>query len=97
MKFKVTTNEEALKESSGAGYFAASGIYDATITFASIDVSRGGAESVNFNLDYNGNPQTVYGPYVTNKDGSVNEIGAKLINKLAIIAGMEDGDDFEIE
>jgi len=98
MKFKVTTNPEAVKESGGgASFIGSSGIYDTTITFASLDVSTNGAESVNFNLDYNGNSQTIYGPYVTNTNGDTNEIGAALINKLAIIAGMTDGDDFEIE
>jgi len=97
MKFKVTSNPEAIKESNGGSYISKSGIYDVTIKFASVDVSAKGAESVNFNLDYNGNDQTIYGPYVTNTDGNTNEIGAKLINKLAIVAGMTDGDDFEIE
>ena len=97
MKFKVSTNKEALEETNGSSYIAKSGIYDVTIKFASLDVSKSGAESVNFNLDYNGNDQTIYGPYVTNKDGNTNEIGAKLINKLAVIAGMDDGDDFAIE
>lgn len=98
MKFKVTTNHEAIQETGGiSSYIAKSGIYDVKILFASVDTSKSGAESVNFNLAYNGNTQTVYGPFVTNKDGEVNSIGAALINKLAIIAGMTDGDDFEIE
>lgn len=97
MKFKVTTAPEALQESSGSSYISKSGVYDVTIKFASVDVTRNGAEQLNFNLDYNGNDQTIYGPYVTNTNGDVNEIGAKLVNKLAIVAGMTDGDDFEIE
>lgn len=97
MKFKVTSNAAALSESTGSSYMNKSGIYPVTINFASLDVAASGAESVNFQFLYNGEPQTVYGPYVTNKDGAVNEIGAKLINKLAIIAGMTEGDDFEIE
>ncbi|MHB8098122.1 MAG: hypothetical protein ACYDD5_00855 [Sulfuricurvum sp.] len=97
MKFRVSTSAEALQESSGSSYMNKSGIYDATIQFASLDVTTNGAESVNFNLLYNGETQTVYGPYVTNTSGEVNEIGAKLINKLAIIAGMTEGDDFEME
>lgn len=98
MKFKVSTSKEALQETGGgSSYISKSGIYDVTIKFASLDVTENGAESVNFNLDYNGNSQTVYGPYVTNTDGNTNDIGAKLINKLAVIAGMEEGDDFEIE
>ena len=97
MQFKVTTNKEAIAESSGSSYISKSGIYDVTIKFASLDVSSGGAESVNFNLDYNGNDQTIYGPYVTSKAGDTIEIGAKLINKLGIIAGMTDNDEFVIE
>lgn len=97
MKFKVNKSKDAIQESSGSAYIYQSGVYDVEIKFASVGVSKNGAESINFNVDYNGNSQTIYGPYVTNKDGSVNEIGAKLINKLAIIAGMDEGDDFEIE
>jgi hypothetical protein len=97
MKFKVSTNKDAIQETGTSSYIATSGIYDVKILFASIDTTASGAESVNFNLEYNGNPQTIYGPYVTQKNGDVNEIGAKTINKLAIIAGMTDGDDFEIE
>jgi hypothetical protein len=97
MRFKVSTSKEALQETSGGSYISQSGIYDVTVKFASVDVSKGGAESINFNLDYNGNSQTIYGPYVTDKAGNTLEIGAKLINKLAVINGMGDGDDFEIE
>ena len=97
MKFRVSTSKEAVEETSGSSYISKSGIYDVEIAFASLDVSKNGAESVNLNLNYNGNSQTIYGPYVTNKDGNVNEIGAKLINKLAIVGGMDDGDEFEIE
>ena len=98
MKFKVSTNSAAIQESgSGSSYIYKSGIYDVTINFASMATSKNGAESINFNVDYNGNGQTIYGPYVTDRNGDTLEIGAKLINKLAIIAGMEDGDDFEIE
>ena len=97
MKFRVNTSKEAVEETSGSSYISKSGIYDVEIAFASLDVSKNGAESVNLNLNYNGNSQTIYGPYVTNKDGNVNEIGAKLINKLAIVRGMDDGDEFEIE
>jgi len=84
MNFKVSTAKEALSTFGESSFIAASGIYDVTIKFASVDVSKGGAESVNFNVDYNGNDVTLYGPYVTNKDGATNEIGAKLINSLAV-------------
>ena len=96
MKLKVTTNEKALEEFS-SDYISKSGVYDVTIKFASIAVSKSGAESVNFNVDYNGNPTTLYGPYYQGKDGQILEIGAKLINNLAVISGMQDGEDFAIE
>lgn len=98
MNFKITTNQEAITESAGtSSYISKSGIYDVTIVFASLDVSAKGAESVNFNLLYNGESQTIYGPYVTGVNGETNQIGAKLINKLGIIAGMTDNDELEIE
>ena len=97
MKFRVSTNKDAVSEGGTSSYMNKSGIYPVTINFASLDVAASGAESVNFNFLYNGEAQTVYGPYVTNKSGEVNDIGAKIINKVAIIAGMTEGDDFEIE
>lgn len=97
MKFKVSTNEEVLNDFGGSSYIAKSGIYDVTIKFASLDVSKGGAESVNFNLDYNGNDQTIYGPYVTAKNGDPLDVGLKLVNSLAVIAGMDQGQDLSIE
>ena len=97
MKLKVTTNAEALNEFSGSSFISDSGVYDVTIKFASLDVAKSGAESVNFNLDYNKNSQTIYGPYITSKAGETIEIGARLINNLAVITGMTENDDYEIE
>ena len=95
--FKISTAKDAIQSSGGSSYINASGIYDVIIKFASVDVSSGGAKSVNFNIDYNGNSQTIYGPYVYSKDGSPLEIGLKLINQLGIIAGLRDGDQPTIE
>lgn len=95
--FKISTSKEAIQTSSGGNFISNSGIYDATIKFASIDVSTGGAKSVNFNIDYNGNSQTIYGPYIFDKQGNPLEIGLKLINTLGVIAGMRDGDQPTIE
>lgn len=97
MKLKVSTKAEAVQDFAASSYIAKSGIYPVTIKFASIDTAKSGAESVNFNLDYEGNDQTIYGPYVQNKDGNVNEIGAKLINSLAVVLGMTEDDDYEVE
>lgn len=95
--FKVKATAEAVKESGGGRFIGESGIYDVTIKFASLDVSKGGAESVNFNLDYNGNSQTIYGPYVTNKKGEPLDIGLKVVNNLLVIAGLEDGQEPDVE
>ena len=98
MKLKVSTKPEALSNfSEGASFINKSGIYDVTIKFASVTVTATGAESVNFNIEYNGGSQTLYGPYVTNKDGETNEIGARVINGLAVIADMDEGAGFSIE
>ena len=95
--FKISTSKDAISTSSGASYISASGIYDVTIKFASIDVSSGGAKSINFNIDYNGNSQTIYGPYIFDKKEQPLEIGLKLVNTLGVIAGMRDGDQPTIE
>lgn len=97
MKLKVSTSKDAISETSGGNYISKSGVYDAIIKFASLDVSAKGAESINFNLEYNGNEQTIYGPYITDKEGNTIDIGAKTINKLAVIIGMEEGDTYDIE
>ena len=96
--FKVSTSKEAIADNSGSSYINESGIYDVTIKFASLDKSaKSEAQSVNFNLDYNNNDQTIYGPYIKGGQGQDLEIGQKLINKLAVVAGMTDGDTFEFE
>ncbi len=97
MKLKIDTSKESIAESSGSSYIAKSGIYDVVIKFASLDVTRNGAEQVNFNIEYNGNSQTIYGPYVTKKDGNPSEIGMKLINKLGVISGLGNGDELTLE
>lgn len=97
MILKVNTSSQAVAESNGASYIANSGIYDVVIKFASVDVSKNGAEQVNFNIEHNGNAQTIYGPWVTSKSGEPVEIGMKLINKLAIIAGLGDGESLELD
>ena len=97
MKLKVSTADAALSQFPESSYISTSGVYDITIKFASLDVSTGGAESVNFNVDYKGSPCTLYGPYVQDKAGNVLDIGAKIINGLAVIAGMSDGEDYVLD
>lgn len=93
MKLKVNKSKDAIAESSGGSYISASGIYDVIIKFASLDVAASGAERVNFNIDYKGNSQTIWGPWVTSKSGDPIEIGMKLINSLAVIADIPEGEE----
>lgn len=97
MKLKINTSADAVKDSTGMSFIGKTGIYDVTINFASLDVSKGGAESVVFNLDYNGQSQTIYGTYITDKEGNVLDIGMGLINKLGVISGLDDGDELDVE
>lgn len=95
--FKISTNSDAIQSGGGASYISKSGIYDVVIKFASVDVSKNGAQSVNFNIEYNGNAQTIYGPYITSTKGEQLKIGMQLINSLGVIAGLGDDDELEVE
>ena len=95
--FKVTTKQEAIKEVTNTSNFInKSGVYDVVIKHAYINVAKTGSESINFVVDYNGQEQTLYGPYYKNKEGETLEIGTNLYNKLAIIAGLDDGDELTL-
>lgn len=96
MKFKISKSKDVVKESGGSSFIGQSGVYDVTINFASLAESTNGAESVNFNVTYNGNTQTIWGPYVTDSKGNDLDIGGNLILKLGIIAGMDEGDELEL-
>lgn len=97
MQLKISTDKKVITDNIGSSFINKSGVYPVTIDFASIGVSKNGAESVNFNITYEGNTQTLWGPYITDKEGNQLEIGTNLIIKLGIIAGMEDGDEFTID
>lgn len=97
MKLKVNKSKDVIADSAGGSYISKSGIYDVTIQFASLDVAKSGAERVNFNIDYNGNSQTIWGPWVTSKAGDPIEIGMKLINSLAVIADIPEGQELSFE
>ena len=96
MKFKVNTKLAVQSESSGAGsaYINRTGVYDATIKFASISTSANGSHSLNFNLELpTGETQTIYGPRLTKNDGTPLDIGMGLFTSLCVIAGLSDGDE----
>lgn len=99
MKLTVSKKTEAIKDSgnSGSGYINRSGIYDVVINYVQVAETKGGAYQLNFNVNNNGMDQTLYGPILVGKDGKVNEITQNLLNRLCIIAGMEDGQEIETE
>lgn len=97
MKLKISASADAIKDSGTSSYINSSGVYDVKILFASLDTNANGATQLNFNVSHNGNEQTIYGPYIINKDGNQNTIGMGLLNKLGIISGLADGDDLDTE
>lgn len=94
---RTKRDSDSTKESSGSNFISTSGIYDATIDFVSLDQTEKGAVRFNLNIDMNGNKQTIYGNTVQNIDGTENEIGMRLLNKLLVIGGLEDGKEPSIE
>mgnify|MGYP005748287789 FL=1 len=94
--FKISTSQDAIKDASGMSFIGKSGVYDVTINFASINVTKNNAEQFVFNVDYNGNQQTFYGPYYKKSDGTYNDAAVRLYTQLGVIAGLEDGDQFTI-
>ena len=98
MKLKISTSKDAVKDvGAGGSFISNNGIYPVTIKFVSLKETKNGAVEANFTIDYNGNSQTIYGMTIQNTDGNPNEIGMSLLNKLGVIAGMEDGDDLDID
>lgn len=97
MKLSISTSQDALKDAGGSSFIGTEGIYGATLNFVSISTTKNGAKQVDFNIDYKGNSQVIYGPIIVNKDGKVNEIGMSLINKLGVIVGLGEGDELNVE
>lgn len=91
--FKIKTDKESVQASgTGSKFISTSGIYPVTINFASISESKNGNKGVNFNVTYNEDTQTFYGPYYESKTGDTFAIGSRVYNTLGVIAGMTDGD-----
>lgn len=98
MKLTISTKTDAIKDGgSGLNFIAIEGVFPITINFASVEETKNGAKQVNFNITYKENTQALYGPVIVNKDGNINAIGMSLLNKLGVIAGLEDGADLTIE
>jgi len=96
MKLFVSNNDDAIKDSVG-GFINHSDIYDVQLNYVQLAKTKNGAYQLNFNVTNNGMAQTIYGPILVGKDGKVNEITKNLLNRLCVIAGMEDGQEIETE
>lgn len=97
MKITVSKKEEAIKDSGGGGFINQSAIYDVNLNYVQVAETKNKAYQLNFNVTNQGMDQTIYGPILVGKDGKVNEITQNLLNRLCIIAGMEDGQEIETE
>lgn len=98
MKLKISTTNDAIKDSSGgASFLNTEGVFDVIINFASVTETKNGAVQLDLNIDYKGNSQVLYGPVIQNKDGNPNTIGMSLVNKLGVIAGLGDNEELDIE
>ena len=98
MKLTISTSKDAVKDGgAGLDFIAEEGIFPLTINFVSVEDTKNGAKQANFNFNYKGKAQTVYGPTIVNRDGNVNTIGMSLLNKMGVIAGLSDGEDLDIE
>lgn len=98
MKLTVSKNPESIKDSgNGGGLINRSGIYDVTINYVQVAETKNGAYQLNFNVNSGGMDQTIYGPILLSREGKVNDITQNLLNRLCIIAGMDDGQEIETE
>lgn len=97
MKFSVSKSEDAIKDSGGGGLINKSAIYDCTINYVQVSETKNKAHQLNFNVTSGGMDQTIYGPILVNKDGNINAITQNLLNRLCILAGMDDGQELETE
>jgi hypothetical protein len=90
MSFATASKKQEDVKQGGSNYITGSGIYPVTVLAPVVNVSKGGATSVDIYCEHMGQKQIVYGNLrITNNDGSANKIGAKIFNQLIIIAGLD--------
>ena len=98
MKLSVSKNADDMKDTgNGGGFINNSGIYDITLNYVQVADTKNGAKQLNFNVTNQGQDQTIYGPILFSTEGKLNEITNGLLNRLCVIAGMEDCQDIETE
>lgn len=91
--FKVTTNEESVRDYTGNGskWLNKSGVYEIIVKAVIADTTAKGSEYLNLWVEYEGQTQPLFQAMrLTNNDGSRN-LGADLFNKFCIIAGATEG------
>ena len=93
MQLTVSANKNTVADVTGGGasFINTEGIFDIVLKFASISTGKNGSKSLNLNIEWNGNSQTIWGPTIQNNNGQ------PLVNKLSVIAGLGDGDVLDIE
>ena len=95
--FTVKTDEETVRDYSGDGgaYINKSGIYDIVIKSVIVDKTQNGSEFLNLWFEHQGQEQIIFQAMrLTNNDGSPN-LGAKLFNKLCVIAEFGEGAEIQ--
>jgi hypothetical protein len=91
---KSKKSKEDLKQGGGSSYISTSGCFPVNLIASFVSASKNGSESVDFYLTHEAQDQVMYGNVrVSNNDGSANEIGAKVLNQLIIITGLDEVSD----
>ena len=91
--FTPERTAEAVAETSGS-YFNKSGIYDIKLKIVSVDISKNGATGLNFNIEYNGAPSTIYGMWIKDRNDKPT-FAMKTFNNLCIVSGIDNVSDPE--
>jgi len=86
--FTVNTTAEAVREPQGGNYLSKSGIYPVTLKIVSVTTNDHNARSLNFNVDYEGSENTLYGLKLDNNDGTAN-YQQRIFNNLCVVAGLQ--------
>ena len=97
MKLTVSANPEELKDGDGGAYINHSAIYDVMINYVQVAETKNKASQINFNVNHKGMNQTIYGPILVNKDGNINTITKSMVDRLSVIANLENGQELETE
>jgi len=79
--------QDAIKDSGGGKYIMASGMYPVSLKIVSVQTNDSNARSLNFNVDYEGSSNTLYGLKLDNNNGDRN-FQAAVFEKLLVIADL---------